>query len=73
MARRKPGPAPKGGIRRPVRFPEEQLVIHEQAAQKLGLSFSEYIANLAARAAGLDEPYPAPNPQPALPLELQAA
>lgn len=73
MAGTKPGPVPKGGTRRPVRFPDDHLARYEEAAKAVGLSFSEYVANLAARASGLPEPYPAPTPAATLPLELAAA
>jgi hypothetical protein len=54
------GRTPKGGIRRPVRFPDDQFARYEAAAAEEGISFSDWIANRIARAEGLDEPYPAP-------------
>ena len=73
MAGTKPGRAPKGGKRRPVRFPDEHLDRYEREAKELGIAFSDYVANLAARASGLPEPYPAAAPAPTLPFELAAA
>lgn len=69
----RPGPAPKGGTRLPVRFPDDHLDLYRQRAADAGLSVSEYVANLAARAAGLPEPWPSKHNSGQLPLELAAA
>jgi hypothetical protein len=72
MAGQKPGPDPKGGTRLPVRIPDDHRARYKQLAEAQGLSISDVIANAAARAEGLPEPYPARKPADTLPLELAA-
>jgi len=72
MAGTRPGRDPKGGSRLPVRVPDKHLERYKQMAADSGLSISDIIANLAARAAGLPEPWPALKRAETLPLDLAA-
>jgi len=72
--RRKPGPAPKGGSRFPVRVPVEHRHVYEQAMRDEGFSsLSDYVAAQLARLHDLEVPaYAArtrePDGQEALPV-----